>query len=395
MHLELPLPLTFTPLEKIDFLFQSLSHTPNSEWVRVELAELLLLMDRFDDVLNVLRGHDFTNTWQYRARMIEGNVWLNKEVDREAATAFTAADAAALTTRAHARALAGLGKALVRIGDTERARRVFEQALKADPANPDAQKRLTALNLREECEAEALRRCDALIRQGVLNSRLLADRYLALAVLGRAKEAQEQEGLDIFFQSTELEPPPSWDSIDSFNADLLDEVARHTALRFERFGTASTASWRIDNPLLKRSRVFPALLELIRREILRQVERMGPDHPLRRSKPERALLHPWCVLAQGPGHELWHMHQNAWISGVYYVAVPEVVRFSSDNCGCIEFGNPELSHIPRAIPGERRTFRPKPGRLLMFPSHAYHRTYPSDSQEHRLAVAFDVIPFTN
>ncbi|MDO8653363.1 MAG: putative 2OG-Fe(II) oxygenase [Undibacterium sp.] len=395
MHLKLPDTATFSTPEKIEFLKAALHASPDAPWLRMQLGGLLLLRDDFEGVISLLHGRQFEGVWQHRARMLEGNAWMSKatpEANLQASKMFELAFDAAAIPITRARALAALGKACIRLNKKTEARTALESSLLLDPRNPDAQKRLTAMDLNEGRESDALRRCDAMLKQGVNNSRLLADRYLLLALLGREKEAQEQEGLDQFLSETTPLPPFGWSSIEEFNNALSEELYTHPSLRYERYGTASTASWRIDEPLLARSKVFPALLEMIRREALSQLERLDDGHVLQQSKPERALIRAWSVLAQGSGHEEWHMHQSGWISGVYYVAVPDSVKASSDKRGCIEFGNPELPHIPRVTSEQRITIRPSPGKLLMFPSQAYHHTYPSDSSERRLVVAFDIVP---
>lgn len=395
MDLKLPESAAFSAPEKIEFLRGALSATPDLPWIRMQLAGLLVMRDSFDEALELLHEKQFEGVWQHRARMLEGSAWMSKatpEANLQANRMFESAFEAAKVPQVRARALAALGKAKLRLGDRDMARSVFENSLLLDPNNPDAQKRLTAMELNEGFELNALKRCNNLLQKGISNSRLLADRYLSLSLLGREQEAVEQEGLDQFLVETTPQPPSGWESIEEFNEALCEELCTHPSLRFERYGTASTASWRIDEPLLVRSKVFPGFLEMIRREVLDHLNRLDDDHVIKQSMPEKATLRAWSVLAHGPGHEEWHMHQSGWITGVYYAAVPDSVKFADDQRGCIEFGNPELPHIAREFSGKRRIVRPSPGKLLIFPSQAFHHTYPSDSSERRLAVAFDVVP---
>ncbi|MES2016464.1 MAG: putative 2OG-Fe(II) oxygenase [Pseudomonadota bacterium] len=395
MDLILPQSAAFSAPEKIDFLTAALGATPDMPWLRIQLASLLVLRDKFSEAIDLLHGRNFAGAWQHRARMLEGNAWLSVETaqaNRQASDMFDAAQAAAQLPQTRSQALAALGKAQLRLGHAAEARAAFERALALDASNPDAQKRLSALDMNQGREAQVLQRCDALLAAGVHNARLLADRYLALALLGRTDEAHHTEGLDQFLVDTIPAAPNGWATLEQFNAALREELRSHPSLRFERYGTASSASWRIDEPLLARSTVFPAMLEMVRREVGAHLDRLDDAHVLKRSRPARAQIRAWAVLAQGPGHEEWHMHQSGWISGVYYAAVPASVASARDQRGCIEFGNPELPHIARPIPGQRRTVRPGVGKLLLFPSQAYHHTYPSDSQDQRMAIAFDVVP---
>ena len=395
--IDIPIAPTLSPDEKISLLQRALAIAPNATYLRVDLATLLAQRDQFDAALSLLVNIDsLSKEMSFRACMSRGNAALGKETaewNEHARKSFEQATTLAPGPRFLAQALAQLGKAQIRTGDLEEARRRLISALATNPLNSDAQKRLTAMDLSQGREAETLDRCEELIASSVLNSRLLSDRYLALALLGRAGEAQATEALDVFFPSLAPPPPVGWDTVEDFNSSLQAEMVTHPALRYERYGTASSRSWRIDNPQLRdRTPALSALLSVFQREIQQQVALIPETHLLGRARPKRALLKTWCVLTQANGYEEWHMHQSGWISGVYYIAVPEEVDRASDNRGCIEFGNPVLSHIPREIPGERRTLRPRPGRLLMFPSQAFHRTFPSTSKAWRMAMAFDLIP---
>ncbi len=37
-------------------------------------------------------------------------------------------------------------------------------------------------------------------------------------------------------------------------------------------------------------------------------------------------------------------------------------------------------------------FRPEEGLMMVFPSYFYHRTIPFEAAEHRISIAFDVLP---
>lgn len=91
------------------------------------------------------------------------------------------------------------------------------------------------------------------------------------------------------------------------------------------------------------------------------------------------------------GHQAAHMHRNAWISGVYYVQLPDVMHGDNKSrSGWIEFGRPP-DEFPRTVEHEARTFEPREGRMFMFPSFEYHRTIPFESSEQRISIAFDLL----
>jgi uncharacterized protein (TIGR02466 family) len=117
------------------------------------------------------------------------------------------------------------------------------------------------------------------------------------------------------------------------------------------------------------------------------------SHPFVRSKPARYRLTAWSVVLESQGHQIPHIHPSAWLSGVYYVAVPESIAASGDEtAGWIEFGQPP-EHYHGKVPAELVLEKPRPGLLVLFPSYFYHRTIPFDAAGRRISIAFDVLPY--
>ena len=103
-------------------------------------------------------------------------------------------------------------------------------------------------------------------------------------------------------------------------------------------------------------------------------------------------LRMWGVILKSQGHQRPHIHPSAWISGCYYVRVPDAVSTATGgNDGWIEFGRPHPGLGAVAEPAITRV-RPEEGRLVLFPSFFYHCTVPFTSDENRISIAFDVIP---
>ena len=86
-----------------------------------------------------------------------------------------------------------------------------------------------------------------------------------------------------------------------------------------------------------------------------------------------------------------HTHPGAHWSGVYYVAQPDVEIGSS---GKIEFLDPR-SDLPnwRLLQAPafsaKKTIRPAPGELILFPSYLVHWVYPNEIDEERVTIAFN------
>jgi uncharacterized protein (TIGR02466 family) len=182
--------------------------------------------------------------------------------------------------------------------------------------------------------------------------------------------------------------------MEAFNSALAEELLAHPALRYERYGTASELTWRIDAPATGEAPHVRALLAEIRAAIQSHLESIAcADHPWLLSRPASAVLRSWCVITDGAGHESWHVHQFGWLSGVYYVRVPRSISCGAGPEGCLSFGlPPELAGEEAARAYDSKLVRPREGLLLAFPSHAYHRTFPHGTGEKRICVAFDLRP---
>jgi hypothetical protein len=280
------------------------------------------------------------------------------------------------------------------MGDIAAARATLAEALALDPHNKDACKRLATLDLAAGDTGAVLAMYDDLASKGAAHSRLFAAKALAHAHRDERDQVRKMMGADDFFRADKLPPPPGWDSIESFNAALAEELMAHPGLRFDRYGTASELTWRIDAPLSRAAPLVRVLLDAIADAINAHVEAIGgADHPWAAARPSDAMLRAWCVITESDGFENWHVHQFGWLSGAYYVRVPDSIAHGDTEAGCIALGLPEdLAGEEAAAAYGIRVVRPQDGLLLMFPSHTYHRTFPHGIRDRRICVAFDVKP---
>jgi hypothetical protein len=361
--------------------------------MRERLAALLTLADAFDEIVGLLSAAP-DRSFLEEIMLAQGGLAL--ETPEGAALARTAADRALLIAAsdpARSSALAARAKAEMRLGEAAAARASLDDALLLDPANKDACKRIAALELAEGSAEDLLELTDRLAAKGVAHSRLFAARALAQARSGDIAAARETIGFEAFHHAAELAPPPGWSSISAFNAALAEELLVHPALRYERYGTASELTWRIDAPATGDAPHVRLLLDQISAAIRSHLERIAPaDHPWVRARPASALLRSWCVITESDGYETWHVHQFGWLSGVYYVRVPEAISSGTGPGGCLSFGLPDELAGPEAANYAAQLVRPAEGLMLAFPSHAYHRTFPHGTGEKRICLAFDLRP---
>lgn len=393
-ELEIPSPKVMTTREELELTRLAVARSPGSNTLRYRLASLLLLLDNFDEVINLMQAW---NVREFRFLELLASAHLSREThadDLEARRLLLSALEDSADHIQTANVLAELAKAHIRLSAFDEARRCLLDALRKNPDQKNAYKRLVALDLQVQNPHKVLADAEEMVERGITHSRVLASRVLAFAQLGLMEEARRAQGLDEFLLQTELAPPPEWETLDGFNRDLAAEIWGHPSIRFDRYGTASDHTWRVDEPGLQRSRVFPRLQALIQREVVAYVANLPlSGHPFWAGRPLRAWLRNWTVTTEGNGYETWHVHQNGWLSGVYYIHVPDHIAKATGSEGCLAFGLPaDLIGEQRAEEFGERLRRPRSGLLMMFPSHVYHRTFPHNGTGRRICCAFDIIP---
>lgn len=394
--LEIEQPLALAKTQEAALLRRAIAANPASVPFRARLASHLFIHDDFDGAEALFRelmeeAPDAHWAWM----LAECHISRETPEDDQRAEAFARqAEALSEADWERARSLAALGKALNRQGRRGEARDILMQALEANPHEINAYKRMATLDLEAGAPDDTLAFADRLIEQGVGHSRLFAARAIAFARLGRVEEARAAVGLDRFLHREILSAPQGWDSLAAFNADVRAELERHPDMRFDRYGTASSKTWRVDEPAFASSVAIPALQAAIRQAVLDHVATLERhDSEWTQARPDAGILHNWCVLTDADGFEEWHVHQNGWMSGVYYVDVPPAVLEGSGADGCIIFGMPDdlVGEDASVAFGETKV-RPEPGLMMLFPSHTYHRTFAHGSDGRRICLAFDIIP---
>ena len=105
--------------------------------------------------------------------------------------------------------------------------------------------------------------------------------------------------------------------------------------------------------------------------------------------PKNISLFGWFVRFLKGGHQTEHIHSSGWLSGVFYLQVP---NFSKQEEGYIEFGlwGYDYPKLNRNYPKKR--LYPKSEDIILFPSSLFHKTIPFSSNEERMCIAFDVLP---
>lgn len=286
------------------------------------------------------------------------------------------------------------GLALERLGLEAEAEIEYRAILAEDPGHRPACRWLCKILRRAGRMDELLETCEALAARGVRHGRLLYTWGTALALNGRDEEARAILLDRSRIAEIALPVPPGFSDIAEFNAALAQEILTNPN-RLSNFPTedqANRGSSRVHALFAgRRPDLIRLLLDSIQALVAAHAPaRTAPFDPWADALPEAAHLKAWGLIQRGTDYEEWHLHPEGWMSGVYYVQVPDSV--SGDGPGCIEFGPPTAlaRERPDFIPVWRHV--PRAGTVLLAPSHYAHRTIPTGADQHRISFAFDVVP---
>ena len=275
----------------------------------------------------------------------------------------------------------------------EEAERAASEALAIDPAHPEALKVLAGRS-RQRGEVE---RMIPLCRSALeIDPRHTLARYelaVAYALTGRPDEARALIDLQQFVQLKDLAAPEGYADAADFEAALVEEIKRNPTLKADPVGKATKNGFQTGGLPQAGERAIPALLDAIRGAVDAIEIQLAESsrEAFVEKRPARARLRAWAVVVPGEGRQVAHIHPDGWLSGVYYVRAPEVIRGEA-RAGCLVLGSLEVAGKGVEPPWGTRDIKPEPGRMVVFPSYIPHATLPTNAPGERICISFDVIP---
>ncbi|MCB1478172.1 MAG: TIGR02466 family protein [Tepidamorphaceae bacterium] len=176
---------------------------------------------------------------------------------------------------------------------------------------------------------------------------------------------------------------------DGANAALRDLIAK-----LDAGSDDLTTDYLSGNFLSNPDPVAGWLKQCFERAILDYARHAGIDYELDYS------IQAWPNVNRFGDYHNLHNHPHSWLSGTYYVQVPErprEMRTRSDlNPGAISFFDPRPQANMLAIKGDPQVdpeyrLLPRPGMLLLWPAFVHHLVHPNLSDEQRISVSFNVV----
>ena len=376
--------------EAVELLQRAVAVAPQRAEALTNLGNALRDADRTDEALDAHR----------RALAIEPNdpeVHNNlgvtlKALGRHEESAKAYRNALAIRP-SFAAAQANLGNALRAQGRGEGAVSALRRAIELDPKHLDARMNLARALLEQGRAEDALAECNRLLDQHSYHVDTLSLKEVCLSETGDSDARRALADFDLHVRSAMIDPPPGFESIDAYNEALTDYVLGHPTLEHNPPNHATINGWHSGDLLDGSHPCAVALEHMIQSAVAAHKAEMpaDPAHPVTANCPRGLSLRVWAIILETQGYQLSHIHPSGWLSGVYYVAVPDVVADpDGENGGWIEFGRAETGSYCRSKMS-LHLVRPEPGLLVTFPSYVPHRTIPFASTQKRISIAFDVM----
>lgn len=286
------------------------------------------------------------------------------------------------------------GLALQGLGRFPEALAVFDRALAAAPGSADlaSNRRVVLLQMGEAAAAAAA--AGAWLADHPADSDALTHLAAALAQKGDRGPLADLVRLDSHVCPFVPELADGGRPDAAFNAVLAHHCLTHPTLQEGRHNKATQGGGQTDDLTVGAP---PELLDLLAalersaRALARAHAEAAPGHPWAGHVPPRWRLRVWATVLRQGGHQRPHTHPAGWMSGVYYVAMPDARPPPREPlAGWIEFGRPDPA-LSVAGGFDLRDIQPVAGQGVLFPSFVWHRTHPFAGEKPRISIAFDFL----
>ncbi len=286
-----------------------------------------------------------------------------------------------------------LGLAWTKLENYGEAAAAYSKAIAFDAEDPGPVNNLLPALAGQKDYRAVLEYADSLLARRPGHTTSLAFKSIALGELGQQDDLRFLVDQNALVAIEQLEPPPGYQDLAAFNRALAGEVAAEATLMFER--NTTRFGYQTDDIATTSAPAIQALQAAIMAAARRRADgvRKPSDHPFDQAAPRAFRLYSWGVVLHEKGHQTPHFHPHGWLSGVYYIEVPDEIEDSDPaQNGWLEFGRGDERWQRKTTVMPTRQVCLKPGLLITFPSFYWHNTRPLRSNKPRVSFAFDVIP---
>ena len=289
-------------------------------------------------------------------------------------------------------AYANLGRAQKTLGKLKEAINSFKSAKQIDP-NLNCEVSFAATYLKNKDPEKALFLLENFLKKFPHDSR--ANAYKTISLRGLAKFDQIEKLIDFPNLIKKIDAQNlTKEKMFEFNKELRNVLIKDPRRKVEknndgwaiRGGTVIRDLFNTTNPSIAKFNVY------LRKAIDYYIDSL-PDnntHPFLKIKTKKYnITSSWVNFLEPGDFQANHIHNNGWMSGVYYLDEPKV-ELNKEHAGWIEF-NRAGYNLPH-FAGEKgiELIKPKPSMFIFFPSYIWHGTIPYREKYSRISISFDI-----
>jgi tetratricopeptide (TPR) repeat protein len=295
-------------------------------------------------------------------------------------------------------ALTNLAQAYFSLQRDADACHVLQRALRINPNNARAASDLALMSSVGGDSARAQEVCSEFLQRHPGERLVLAAQISVLQQAGHCQAASELLDLEGLIEVTQIAAPPGFADTAAFNTALIANLKQNASLLAEPASKSTRGGRQTGELDLDSDPALRALGKMLSQAVADYAtarERAGQaDHPLMAYASTDPALRVWGTVLTGGGHQGSHLHPLGFVSGVYYLQIPEEMSVADSQAGWLEFGSPPVQ-LGTDAAGERRRLEPVVGQLVLFPSYFRHATLPFSAAGERISIAFDAVPQTS
>lgn len=177
-------------------------------------------------------------------------------------------------------------------------------------------------------------------------------------------------------------------------ADAANPVLLEVIEELESKDSQLTTNYLNDNLFEMEHPAIGWLRDCANRAVIDYVRATAIDYEVKWS------LQAWANINRTGDYHNLHNHPRAWLSGTYYVKVPEQPKRRAGrndlNPGAISFFDPRAQANMLAIRGDPQVeaehrVLPQAGEILLWPAFLHHLVHPNLAQDTRVSVSFNVM----
>ena len=318
-----------------------------------------------------------------------GNIYVELGKNYEAITYYQKAIALKAT---FADAYANMGRVQKTLGKLEEAINSFKSAKQIDP-NLNCEVSFAATYLKDKDPEKALFLLENFLKKFPHDSR--ANAYKTISLRGLAKFDQIEKLIDFPNLIKKVDAQIlTKDKMLEFNKELRNVLIKDPRRKVEkdndgwaiRGGTVIRDLFNTTNPSIAKFNIY------LRKAIDYYIDSL-PDnntHPFLKIKTKKYnITSSWVNFLEPGDFQANHIHNNGWMSGVYYLDEPKV-ELNKEHAGWIEF-NRAGYNLPH-FAGEKgiELIKPKANMFIFFPSYIWHGTIPYREKYSRISISFDI-----